>query len=326
MWENDMKKILSVLMIILLLCSCGTKTEVNNKEESDLSIVTPLGAPVLAFYDQMENENYSRVAPNAINALWTGEESPDVLVCDLSSGIQAIKKGAEYKLAAIITFGNLYIASTGLDEDEEMGKDDRIVLFGNENALPSKIWHFLYGDEYDECLYYEPSATEAAACLASGMTSDGEEADYVMLAQPALFSALNKAVEKERDAKIYVDVQNEYSEKTGHEFVQAALFIKNSVSDEDAFEFLRKLEITVKAGIENPEHIRNCLSVYEGDEALVQYGFNPAVVLKVMEMKNASGNNAMGLGYKKAILIKDEIDEMLDVLGIEKTDEENYIK
>ena len=130
-----MKKLLVILSVLLLLCGCAS----NKKEEavepetvvdpSTLTIVTPKGAPVLAFYDQIGNENYTRVTADAISALWTGDQSPDVIVVDLTSGVKAIENGAAYKLASIITFGNFYLASTGNDENETMDVDDKIVLF-----------------------------------------------------------------------------------------------------------------------------------------------------------------------------------------------------
>ena len=320
-----MKKLLIALMCILCLSGCN----VSNKETEDkkeLTIVTPLGAPVLVFYDQMENENYTRVAANALGALWAGEQSPDVMVSDLTSGVQAIRNGAEYKLGAIVTFGNLYIASTGKDEDGAMSADDRIVLFGNENALPSRVFHYLFEDEFNESLIYENSATEAAAALASGKSSEGEEVDYVLLAQPAMFGALKKAKDNEMNAEIYLDIQKEYKDRSGYDFVQAALFINDRVDEETAKDFLRRLEVTVNAGIENNELVTQGLSIYEGEEAMVQYGFNPNVVLKVLAMENGLGNNAMGLGFKKALSIKNEIDSMLELFNIERTNEEIYIR
>ena len=148
-----MKKLLMILICVLCISGCSVSGK-ETEDKKELTIVTPLGAPVLVFYDQMENENYTRVAANALGALWTGEQSPDVMVSDLTSGVQAIRNGAEYKLGAIVTFGNLYIASTGKDEDGVMSPDDRIVLFGNENALPSRVFHYLFEDEFNESLIY----------------------------------------------------------------------------------------------------------------------------------------------------------------------------
>lgn len=321
-----MKRLFVLFVILITLCGCaGTKKEEAVDQQIDtssLSIVTPTGAPVLAFYDQIANENYSRVSADAISALWTGDASPDILVVDLTSGIKAIGNGAAYRLGAILTFGNFYLASTGNDEDEVMDADDKIVLFGNENMLPNRLWHYLFGNEYDDSLIYEANAQIAAAALASGKASDGSDVDYVFLAQPALFASLKK----NEKARVYMDIQEEYQKKSGLDMIQAALFINDRVDQKTAEVFLEKLEASINALLQDPELANEGLSVYKDEEALAQYGFNPAVVVSVLKQKNASGNNAMGLGYKKAIDIKDDIDAFLSVFGVDKTSEEIYFK
>ena len=322
-----MKKVLLILAVLLMLCGCGAQKQEETVPEtvvdpSTLTIVTPKGSPVLAFYDQIENANYTRVTADAISALWTGDQSPDVLVVDLTSGVKAIENGAEYKLAAIITFGNFYLASTGHDENETMDADDKIVLFGNENMLPSKLWHYLFGADYDADLFYEADAQQAAAALASGKCSDGTEADYVFVAQPAMFASMKK----NENAKLYLDIQEAYKEKSGLDMIQAAVFLKNSVDAATGDAFLTNLETAINAAINDPELVKQGLSVYTGDEATAQYGFNPDVVVNVFKQKNASGINAMGLGFKRAIDIREDIDAFLSIFGVEKTDEEIYFK
>ncbi|MCR4632843.1 MAG: hypothetical protein K5648_01810 [Erysipelotrichaceae bacterium] len=330
-----MKKLLLVLSILLLLCGCAAgkqdvaevKEEEPAKEEaavdlSALTIVTPKGAPVLAFYDQIENPNYSRVTADAISALWTGDTSPDILVVDLTSGINAIKNGAGYKLGAIITFGNFYLASTGNDENDTMDADDKIVLFGNENMLPNKLWHYLYGEDYDASLLYAADAQQAAAALAGGNFSDGTAVDYVFLAQPALFASLSK----NEKAKVFADIQEEYKNKSSLDMIQAAVFIKDSVDANTGAAFLDQLSASIASAIADPELVQSGLGHYSGDEAVSQYGFNPNVVVNVFKQKNALGNNAMGLGFARAIDIKADIDAFLSIFGIDATGEEIYFQ
>ena len=323
-----MKKLLVILSVLLLLCGCASKKNEETAapetaaDPSTLTIVTPKGAPVLAFYDQIENENYTRVTADAISALWTGDQSPDVIVVDLTSGVKAIQNGAAYKLAAIITFGNFYLASTGNDDNDTMDTDDKIVLFGNENMLPSRLWHYLYGNDYDDSLLYEADAGAAAAALASGKYSDGTDVDYVFLAQPALFGALKK----NENAKVFADIQELYKNKSGLDMIQAAVFVKDSVDEATGNAFLENLKTSIGAAIENPELVAEGLSIYTDDEATAQYGFNPAVVVNVFKQKNALGVNAMGLGYAKAIDIKNDIDAFLSIFSIGETGEEIYFK
>ena len=319
-----MKKLLVLFSLLLVLCGCGTQKNENTEEivdPSSLTVVTPKGAPVLAFYDWIANENYSRVAADAIGALWTGEESPDVITVDITSGVKAISNGADYRLAAVVTFGNLYIGSTGNDEDDTMDKDDKIVLFGNENMLPSKVFHYLYGTDYDDAIVYVADAQQAAACLMKGVDLEGNPVDYVFLAQPAMFAALKQ----NENASVAVDIQEAYRSKSGMDIVQAGVFIKNSVSDAVAEAFLNDLETSINTGIEDPEKMFNALSVYEGDEFTTQFGLpNLNVVKAVFSQKNALGINAMGLGFKRAKDIRNDIDAFLEVMGIEKTSEEIY--
>ena len=321
-----MKKIITLLFIVLLvLCGCTKKEETVEPEvidTSSLSIVSPTGAPVLAFYNQMENENYTRVSADAIGALWTGDNSPDVIVVDLTSGIKAIENGADYKLGAVLTFGNFYLAGTGNDEDKELNTGDSVVLFGNENMLPNKVWHYLFDEEFDENLVYEGNAQLAAGALASGKSSEGNDVDYVFIAEPALTASLKN----NENAYVYMDIQEAYKNKSGLDMIQATLFINNRVSEETGKAFLDELEKSINDGLNNPTLIEEGLSVYSGEEAVTQYGFNPAVVLNVLNRKNALGNNAMGLGFKRAYDIKNEIDAFLNVFGIEDTGEEIYFR
>ena len=57
-------------MTLLLLAGCSmVKQESEPVTVDSLTIVTPKGAPVLAFYDQIVNENYTRVAADAISPI-----------------------------------------------------------------------------------------------------------------------------------------------------------------------------------------------------------------------------------------------------------------
>ena len=325
-----MKKLLIVLAVLLVLCGCTVQKKEEpadvptetNADYSGLTIVTPKGAPVLAFYDQIANENYTRVAADAINALWSGDQSPDIMTVDLSSGIKAVANGADYKLAAIVTFGNFYLASTGNDDNDTLDAGDRVVLFGPENALPGKIWHYLYGEEFDDGLIYVADAQAAAAALASGNDPEGNPVDYVYVAQPAMTGALKK----NENAKVYKDIQAEYTAKSGLSMIQAAVFIKNDVDAAVGNAFLDHMDEAINAAVTDPELAAAGLSVYTGDEAVAQYGFNPELVVNVLKQKSASGMNAMGLGFARAADIKSDIDAFLEVLGAGKTSEEIYFR
>ena len=56
-----------------------------------------------------------------------------------------INEGANYTIAATITFGNMYIVSMGTDSDNELNAGDRVLYF-QKNDLPGKVFDYLYGD------------------------------------------------------------------------------------------------------------------------------------------------------------------------------------
>ena len=112
----------------------------------------------------------------------------------------------------------------------------------------------------------------------------------------------------------------------GQDMIQAAVFIKNSVDAATGNAFLEKLQASIEAAIADPTVVESGLSVFKDDEATAQYGFNPTVVVNVFKQKNALGVNAMGLGFKKAIDIKSDIDAFLSIFSINQTSEEIYFK
>ena len=150
-----MKKLLTLIVAATLLVSCGTNkssepvssveassnaAEASNTSSSEgvkeydrskLSIISPTGAPALAFYQYGSNSKFETNSDPAtgIIPLMVGGKK-DVVVLPTNAGMQAIiGKKAEYKIAATISFGNFYLVSMGNDANNEIGADDNIVLF-----------------------------------------------------------------------------------------------------------------------------------------------------------------------------------------------------
>ena len=232
-----MKKIICLLSILLLV-SCTT----NSKDS--LSVVVPSGAPSLAFYNQIDNSNfYTSSAQNIVSQMFSNN-GEDIIVLDTINGIRAINKNADYKLAATITFGNFYIASTGLDENKTMDKDDYIVLF-SQNATPDIIFHNIYGNSFDENIYYVDAVSDALACLLKGinisddnMSINEKYVDYVMIAEPALQIALAQ----NKDAYIYQNLQDLYYEKNNSKMIQASIFVSNRLEKKTIDDYLDKIK------------------------------------------------------------------------------------
>ena len=211
------KKNLLCLLSVLAFTSC------NNTQ--DLTILVPTGAPSLAFYNYIDDVNFtSNNSPVNIASSMTKNGS-DIIVIDTIKGIDAINNGAPYKLASILTFGNFYLVNTGNDTNNILDKDDTIILFG-KNQTPDKMFSLIYGNDYSD-VNYVSNVSEAATCLISKKTLDlSKDVDYVFVAQPALTNALNK----NNEATIYANIQEEYKKITNNQLIQAGLFIKEDVS------------------------------------------------------------------------------------------------
>ena len=248
--------------------------------------------------------------------MMSSAEGPDVVVIDTVSGVNAINNGAPYLLAATITFGNFYIAATGNDEDGVMSADDNIILFG-QNQTPDLVWHYIYGSEFDEAVSFVAAAGDAAAVLQTGNDAQGNPADYVFLAEPALFASLNK----NEKASIYANVQELYTAKSGTGMIQASVFVKNDLSDESVNDFLAVLEKDINAALEDPTVVKAGFDKISEDESKAKFGVMAAPVVAVLKQ-----NNRLGLGFKKAYDIKEDIDTFLNVMSKDSTSEEIYFK
>lgn len=311
-----MKK--SVLLFCLLaLVSCGGKVDT-----SGLNIVTPTGAPAFAFYRHVENAHFqTNSKPKNIVAMMTEQSDKDIVVIDTVSGIQAIQSGAPYLLASTITFGNFYLASTGNDENHVMDEEDKIVLFG-QGQTPDKIFHFLYGDRFDAQIEYVTNVKDAQTCLESGKNLvTSSTVDYVFIAQPALFGALqNQTAATYGKAAIYQNIQEEYQAKTdGKAMMQASVFVKKTTDQKKISAFLKDLKTDITTLLDDPSVLEETIGAKDVEETVPLFGANYKVVQQVTKK-----NNGMGLGYQSAKEHKDAIDQFISLFGLEHTNEEIY--
>ena len=318
-----MKKYFIPLIIAsMTLVGCNAKnssSEVKEFDRTSLSIITPTGAPALAFYNYAGLSSFetNSVPTNIVGIMAAGQK--DVAVLPTNAGIQAIKgKNAPYQIAATITFGNFYIASMGNDADNEMNAGDKILLFQKGN-VPDKIFHYVYGDAFDSSIYYVNAVSDAAAALISGSFTDAESGEsvvpnYVMVAEPVLTNVLSK----KENVQVYADVQAKYKEKSGNkELFQASVFVKNTLEKELVTSFLSSLKDDVEGAIADPSK----LSAGMAKESAAQEVFGVAPQMAENVLKK---NNGMGLGFKYAKENKDAIETFLSLFNIKDLDEKIY--
>ena len=314
-----MKKQLLLLIPALLLAGCQQSQKESQKDidTSKLKIVCPTGAPAFAFYNHAYNDNFeTNSVPSNIVAMLSESSNKDVVVIDTVSGIKAINNGAPYKLAATITFGNFFIAGTGHDYNKSMDSTDKIVLFG-EHQTPDLIFHYLYGNSYDSAIEYVGNVQDAAKCLISKKNAvTGSDIDYVFVAQPVLYNAL----QKNTDAYKFIDIQDAYGQKSeGKSMIQASIFIKNSVEEDVGHKFLDELSSDITTLLDNPETLMNTIGKENKEEMTALYGVAPEIATAVL-----NDNNGLGLNFSSAAPNKDNIDSFISLFSLPVTDEKIY--
>ena len=307
-----------------------------NKEEapidySDLKIACPSGAPALSLYNMYAKDNVEINADaNNVAAYLSPDSQKDVVIAPTNLVVGKVMKGnAPFKLAAVITAGNFFLASTGNDDNGTLDKDDYVVLF-QQNSLPDRLYQYVYGNDFTN-LHYVTAASNAAACLISGtnVADNNASVDYVLVPQPALTPALQKAKTTRSDVAdkitIYGDLQSEYAQKTGDaNITQASIFIKNT-DDEEKIKKINKLLDDLCDNIDGLISGRINLDQELGNlaetELSSKFGAPNLTVLK-----KVVSENSLNLCYKGAKSEKKNIDIFLKNLGFtnEETSEDLY--
>ena len=215
-----MKKIIAILFTVIFVM-----TAFNAFAERDFLIVAPSGAPAIAVAGIYAEQ------PDAVQTIgadeighYFGNQEADFIIAPINAGAKLYKAGnSTYRLAAVITWGNLVFASRleGFTPDMIAGK--KLVLFG-ENTLNSSIAIYLLEKKgiVPGEIDYKIGASDTQALL---MNEEEAEA-IVMTAEPAITAAKINAQKK--DIMISSIALNDlYKEITGYDgFPQAGVFVK----------------------------------------------------------------------------------------------------
>ena len=351
--EKKMKKLFIPIISLLALGSlvgCGNKSEstisssegsstAESSEESssetvvdysDLKIACPSGAPALAVYDMLDNQNVE-VNANAQNVIGyiSNNSQKDVVIVPTNVLVgDAIKNGAPFKIAGVITFGNFYLASTGNDDNNTLDKDDYIVIF-QLPGLPGRLFKYTYGNDYTN-LHNVASTVLAARCLETGVNDvDSQSVDYVLVAEPSLTSSLEAAranrPDKADNIKVIKNVQTDYETKSGNKSItQASIFVKATSDHNQRVKigsFLYDVSKKLEAIKTNQDDLTTKLGALSTQEIATKF-----TATDLNDLKDSVARNAVGIGYEVAIDYKAHIDSFLKNLGFtsEDTSEELY--
>ena len=324
--KKNMKKLILLTIPALLIAGCTNKQQQPVQEENyklNLSIAAPSGAPSVCLYKYLGDESKVEIrSPEEASgiAAYMATNQKDIIILPTNAGVQQIaKNNANYKIAANITFGNLFIGATGHDDDNVMNGDDYVVLI-QQNNVPDKLFQYCYGDLNLTNTHYLNLASNVKNVLATGKNPEDENADvdYVLIAEPAFTAAKSQNA----NATQYASLQEVYKTKSGNkEITQASVFVSNTANQEEVNKFLAALEKDINDFVNNPSVIDEYVKDFDNVQFAAKFGVGNAQLLKNL----TTNGNRMGVGYKNAKENKANIDQFLTMWpAIGTTSEEIY--
>ena len=217
-----MKKLTALILTLALAIGCCAVTFA---EDYEVKLAAPTGAPALAVATlAVENpDDYTFLDASTIGAEFQKAEA-DFVIAPINAGATLYKAGkSTYRLAAVVTWGNLFFASQreGFSEESLAGAD--LILFGENTINASVVLAVLEAKGITPAsVSYLAGASETQAAL----LSDAEA--IVVTADPALTAA------KIKNEKITaVSVQEMLKDAFGMDgYAQAGLFVREKTAEE----------------------------------------------------------------------------------------------
>ena len=210
-----MKKLIALMMALALVLGMCAFANAEGADISGLTVTSPSGAPALALAAMaVENkDNYTYIAADTIASAFAGQEA-DFIIAPVNAGAKLYKAGkSTYKLAAVVSWGNLFIAARKADLSAEDLNGAKITLFG-ENTINASV--VLYALEANGIEPAEVAYLASAAETQSLLLTDAEA--IVVTAEPALTAA------KMKNDQIGAIAVNSLFGEEG--YAQAGLFVK----------------------------------------------------------------------------------------------------
>lgn len=235
-----MKKFVSFVFTLILML--GILIPASAEDPYTVKVSAPNGAPALAVATLAAEspEDYTFVAADTIAAEFAGKTA-DFIIAPLNAGAKLYKAGkSDYKLAAVVTWGNLYIASQKADFKLEDINGAALTLFG-ENTINASVVLYALAENG-----FEPASVEylAGAANTQSLLLTDENA-IVVTAEPALTAAKIK-----NEVITAYSVNELLKAANGFDgYTQAALFVNADTlanHPEAAAEYLSKAEEAVK--------------------------------------------------------------------------------
>lgn len=282
------KKILGLFLIVgasLCITSCNDKDV--NLEIDKISIVSPSGSPAISMANLYSSPNLYDINNTATPAdlqTYFVEGNYDVIFAPVNMGaIQYYNGNTSYKLDAVITWGNLYIASQQDFSSLTDLEGKTIKAFGNNTINRTIVDYALSGFSID----YSSLDTNATKELLLGSN------DVVVIAEPAL-SAASTVLSKQNISVSSLSIQDLYMSKSGSSsYPQAGVFVRYDKVE------TKEIELFRAAMQVSSDYLKSNLDA--AADIIVEKGILPAKPVALKAIPNCNINYVDSLDARSAI-------------------------
>lgn len=234
-----MKKVLILVLCLFILSSC--------KPQESITIMAPQGSPAMTILG-LDSDDYTIDIVNGPDPLIAafGSASHDAIIAPTNLGAKLFQSKEDYKLAAILVWGNYHLVSTSfvnLTLNDLQGKD--VVIFGRNQTSDIIMKHILESYAIVANITYVDSVQSAAASYLADSTQ------IVMVAEPSL-SKIKALI----PSTVSLDLQSIYADlHEGSSYPQAALFVHQSMSHRDVSHLIDSLDQSIDWVNEKSEEV-----------------------------------------------------------------------
>ena len=227
-----MKKVFALMLCVVMFAGM-----MSFAMGEGFTLIAPNGAPAVAVarLAQEEPEQFTFIAADTIGAAFASGDA-DFIIAPINAGAKLFKAGkSTYRLAAVITWGNLVFASQKENFTLADINGAKITLFG-ENTINSSVALYILEQEgiVPGSVDYLASAAETQTLL----LVDPEA--IVMTAEPAVTAAKMKF-----DWIVSYALKDELKTVSGYDgFAQAGLFVREETLEaypEEVKSYLEKI-------------------------------------------------------------------------------------
>lgn len=244
-----MRYLKTFLVAALLLVGCTQKTT------EPVKVLSPTGAPALSLLEAKVNESENSfdfvTGSEVLSAELVKEDSEyDVILAPVNLGAKMIQAGkSNYRLKAVITWGNLYLVGKS---ENALNEEGTFATFGEGSVVDFVLKKAVDLSTIKPEITMYSSAQDVQGALLSG------KADCGMLAEPAVTATIKKAKEQDIELQVIQNLQASYKENMNTElegFPQAAIFVKQG-SEDKVKDLLKTIETFVnETAVNTPDKI-----------------------------------------------------------------------